>query len=165
MSDRAYTSNSSVFSAEQNSKPRITEIHSTGSPDVIHTQKFFPWRFVSTCFASHANAKQLRFVLLLGHPFMTPQGGGQAQVDASGRVSGQLHVRGRPRKIRAHWRHPVLFSCKKVGVLKPEFRLWMEEKVEVFRQHSLVAFDSIFTSAVGGEGAKQTTQEIPNIDY
>ena len=29
-------------------------------------------------------------------------------------------------KTRVHWRHPVFFSCKEVGVFLPEFRLWTE---------------------------------------
>jgi len=54
--------------------------------------------------------------------------GGQARVDACGWGRGSSPMRTSTQKItiRVHWRHPVFFSCKEVGVFLPEFRLWME---------------------------------------
>ena len=52
------------------------------------------------------------------------EGEGQAQVDACGR-GGELGATWTStQKIRAHWRHPVFFSCKDVGFFGQEFRLW-----------------------------------------
>jgi len=57
-----------------------------------------------------------------GHPFMTSTRRGErevkAQVDACGRGRGlsPMWTSTQKMKIRVHWRYPVFFSCKEVGV-------------------------------------------------
>jgi len=41
-------------------------------------------------------------------------------------------------KIRAHRRHPVLFSCKEVAVFGPEFCVWIRIKGINFCQSKLL---------------------------
>jgi len=66
---------------------------------------------------------------------------------------------GRPLKIRVHWRHPVFFSCKEVGVLfYQNVILGRNKKMEIFRRYNtnstvlnkLQSYSRI--SALGPEG-------------
>jgi len=62
-----------------------------------------------------------------GHPFMTSTRRGGARLrwthaDGVGVSSMWTSIQ----KIRAHWRHPVFFSCKEVSIFGPEFCLWTE---------------------------------------
>jgi len=66
--------------------------------------------------------------LLRGHPLMTftqrgRRSGSDGQMRTGERVS---YMWTSTQKIWAHWRHPVFFSCKEVGIFLPEFRLWTE---------------------------------------
>src|SRR6218665_489571 len=77
-----------------------------------------------------------------GHPFMTATWrGAQAQVDACGWGRGGQAPCGRPhRKLKIESTYVILSSshAKKLVSFLPEFRLWTESKVEIFRRYKLV---------------------------
>src|SRR6218665_194035 len=83
------------------------------------------------------------FTKLWSHPFMmsTRRGEGcQAQVDACGRRERGQAPCGRPhRKLKLESTDVILSShAKELMSLLPEFRLWTEKKVDIFRRYKLV---------------------------
>jgi len=82
------------------------------------------------------------YCIVWGHPLMTStrSGMGQAQVDACGRGEGVCPMWTSTQKIniRVHWRHPLFFSCKEVGVFFTRILSLDGIKVDIFRRYKLI---------------------------
>ena len=105
----------------------VTEICSFCSASVYSTHKMKHWcckvNPIRTVAKTLILIKQRGTKRLMLINLWRPHGGGrsQAQVDACGRGRGISVMWTSTQKFRAHWRHPVFFSCKEVGIFYQNF--------------------------------------------
>jgi len=116
----------------------VTEICSFCSASVYSTHKMKHWcckvNPIRTVAKTLILIKQRGTKRLMLINLWRPHGGGrsQAQVDACGRGRGISVMWTSTQKFRAHWRHPVFFSCKEVGIFYQNFAFGWNKKWKFF---------------------------------